>query len=93
MSFSSLLALVLLVFILVMLVLLLLLIRTIGYEMTGLATTIAKPLLVPSLPIIVSLPVALLLYELSKVSNDECTSSSDSSSSLEESSFTFFFFS
>ena len=92
MSFTSLLAFVLLVFILVVLVLLLL-IRTIGYEVTGLTTTIAKPLLAPSLPSTVSLPVALLLYELSKVSNDECTSSSDSSSSLEESSFTFFFFS
>ena len=66
MSFTS-----LLVFILVMLVLLFL-IRTIGYEMIGLATIIAKPLLVPSLPITISLPVALLLYELSKVSNDEC---------------------
>ena len=71
MSFTSLLAFILLVFILIVLVLLLL-IRTIGYEVTDLATTIAKPLLVPSLPIIVSLLVALFLYKLSKVSNDEC---------------------
>ena len=71
MNFTSSLAFVLLVFILVILVLLLLL-RTIDYEVTGLTTTIAKPLLVPSLPITVSLLVALLLYELSKVSNDEC---------------------
>ena len=72
MSFTSLLAFVLLIFILVMFVLLLL-IRTISYEVTDLTTTIVKPLLVPSLPITVSLAVALLLYELSKVSNDECS--------------------
>ena len=71
MSFLSLLAFALLVFILVVFVLLLL-IRTIGYEVTSLTTTIVKPLLVPSLPITLSLPVTLLLYELSKVSNDEC---------------------
>jgi len=92
MSFTSLLAFVLLVFILVVLVLLLL-IRTIGYEVTDLTTTIAKPLLVPSLSITISLAVALLLYELSKVSNDECNFFIRLSSSLEESSFTFFFFS
>jgi hypothetical protein len=71
MSFSSLLALVLLVFILVMLVLFLL-IGAIRYEVTNLATTIAKPLLASSLSITISLPVALLLYEPSKISNNEC---------------------
>ena len=71
MSFTSPLAFVIFVFILVVLVLLFL-IRTIGYEVTGLTTTIAKPLPVPSLPITIILLVALLLYELSKVSIDEC---------------------
>ena len=72
MSFTSLLAFILLVFILIVLVLLLL-IRTICNEVTGLTTTMAKLLLVSSLSITVSLSIALLLYELSKVSNDECS--------------------
>ena len=91
MSFTFLLAFVLLVFILVLV--LLLLIRTIGYEVIGLATPIAKPLLVPSLPINVNLAVALLLYDFLKFLMMSATSLLDSSSSLEESSFTFFFFS
>ena len=49
MSFTSLLAFVLLVFILVMLVLLLL-IRTIGYEVIDLTTSIAKSLFEPFFP-------------------------------------------